>query len=146
MHCLFQLHISEQNIIQCSIKNFDTNTEEIITLDIEENTTQHQYPINIEFQTNDILFCQNRNETENNTNNSNNSNIIEFMNEWKQFPNDYKKYQFTFQGIETEAIAEVLFALIINEFKNKITKEYIIDSTIIQIPINDYIAVVFNWS
>ena len=50
-----------------------------------------------------------------------------------------KKYvlEFQYQNKEYDVIAELLFALIINEFKKKIEKEFIIDETIVYLPFHD---------
>lgn len=141
MHCSIQLFISDLNTLKCSIIKED-ETEEIITLnnDLENNlennsntNIQQQYPIMISFTKNEVIICQKISYQ-----NQNEIIEIEFMNDWIQFPNKYKKYPFTFQGKQYNAIAEVFFALIINEFKNKITKKYIIDDCYVEIPSNDY--------
>ena len=121
MHCTFKLLISQQNTIKCVIIKED-KTEELITLE----TNKEEYPIQISCTTNEIVVCQKQ------------ENTIDFMNDWIKESNLYKKYSFTFQGKQHEAIAEILFALVINEFKNKVTKKYIIDETLVEIPSNDY--------
>ena len=48
-----------------------------------------------------------------------------------------KTYKINFQGKDYEIIAEVLFALIINEFKQIVEKEFIITKTVIEMPVNN---------
>ena len=60
-----------------------------------------------------------------------NENSIQFVKEWIENPEEYKIYTVLFQGKEYQLLPEVLFALIINEYKQRIEREYIIDNTII---------------
>ena len=50
-------------------------------------------------------------------------------------PQEFKFYNIVFQHIEYTVLAEVLFALIINEFKEQIEKDFIIEQTEIELPI-----------
>ena len=49
---------------------------------------------------------------------------IHFMKHWFENPNDYSPFNITFQNKEYDLINEMLFALIINEFKKKVEKDY----------------------
>ena len=69
------------------------------------------YPLNIEFNNNEIIYCQQ--ETNENT-------ITNFVQELFANPTEYKKYSFTYQNKEYNVLAETLLILIINEFKNKV--------------------------
>ena len=112
MNCSLHIIISNDNFIQCSITT-EENKEEIISLNSNENEeSQNKYPCVISFTQNQFLICQKH------------PNQIEFMKEWKEYPNDYKKYSFQFQGKQHEVISEVLFALIMNELRKKIGKKY----------------------
>ena len=51
---------------------------------------------------------------------------IEFAQDLFTNPHDFKLYDIELFGKEYSVIAEVLFALIINEFKEQIEKEYIL--------------------
>ena len=56
------------------------------------------------------------------------------MKEWIEQPSEYKEYKITYQNKEYSVISEVLFALVIDQFKKRIEKEFIIDETIVDIP------------
>ena len=58
-----------------------------------------------------------------------NETSIDFMKEWIENPDEYKMYSVLFQGKEYSVLSEVLFALIINEYKQKIERENIIKCT-----------------
>ena len=62
---------------------------------------------------------------------------IEFTDDLFTNPQDFKLYNISLYGKEYSVIAEVLFALIINEFKEQIEKEFIIENTIVQLPVNN---------
>ena len=59
---------------------------------------------------------------------------IEFADDLFTKPHDFKLYDIELYGKEYSIIAEVLFALIINEFKQQIEKEYIIENTLVELP------------
>ena len=65
---------------------------------------------------------------------NNKPNSIDFMKHWIENPDDFKTYPIHYQNKQYELLPEVFFAIIINEFKNKVEKEYIITNTEIQIP------------
>ena len=52
-------------------------------------------------------------------------------------PQSFKTYEINFQEKGYEVVAEVLFALIINEFKQIVENEYIITKTMIELPVNN---------
>ena len=56
-------------------------------------------------------------------------------------PNTYKLYQIKYQQKQYEITFEVLFALIIDQFKQNIEKKYIIDETIVIAPTRDNEAI-----
>ena len=62
---------------------------------------------------------------------------IEFAVDLFTNPHDFKLYNIEFYGKEYSVISEVLFALIINEFKEQIEKEFIIENTIVELPVNN---------
>ena len=66
-----------------------------------------------------------------------NKSSIEFAQDLITNPQDFKLYNIELYGKEYSVIAEVLFALIISEFKEQIEKEYIIDKTIVELPVNN---------
>ena len=117
-HCSFLINVNKENKIKCSIIN--EQNEEIL-IKINDTQKEEYLPITIEFDMNEILIGK---TTEN---------TIIFMEEWMTNPTEFKKYKISYQGKEEEVIAEVLFALLINKFKKKIEKDYIIDEVIVEI-------------
>ena len=102
-HCTFQIKINQEYKLKCFIN--EEEQEEFITP-------------NILFDMNEILI------------NQQNDKAIDFIKEWIEQPNEFKEYKINYQNKEYSVIAEVLFALIIKEYKNKIEKQFIIDETI----------------
>ena len=76
----------------------------------------------ISFIGNFISVCQNNDRT------------IYFMKNWIENPEEYKTYAVQFQGKEYQLLPEVLFAIIIDEFKQRIERKYIIKNTILELP------------
>ena len=110
-HCTFQIQINQEYKLKCFINKEEQ--EEFITP-------------NILFNTNEILI------------NQENDKAIDFIKEWIDNPEDFKEYKITYQNKEYSVISELLFALIIREYKNKIEKQFIIDDTIVTIPNDNY--------
>ena len=65
------------------------------------------------------------------------SGSINFAEDLFSKPQDFKLYVIELYGKEYSVIAEVLFALIINEFKEQIIKEFIIENTTVKLPVNN---------
>ena len=121
-HCSLCITISEEYKLQVKIID-EQDKDHLIKLNKQQ---QEEYlPISISFNMNEIIVCQERDDS------------IQFMKEWIEKPNEYKEYSITYQKKEYTVISELLFALIINEFKKKIEKQFIIDETIVQIPFHD---------
>ena len=59
---------------------------------------------------------------------------IHFMQPWLDNPDNFNTYGIEFQNKSYELLPEVVFAIIINEMKKKVEKEYIIEQTEIQLP------------
>ena len=71
----------------------------------------------------------------------NNEKTIHFVQKWIENPEDYTEQQIKFQNKEFKLLPEVLFAIIISEFKNTIEKKFLINDTIVEIPsTNHHIA------
>ena len=70
---------------------------------------------------------------ETNDNILNIDNQQQIMKEWVENPNEYRLYQIVYQEKEYSLLPEVIFALIINECKEKIEKEYVIENTTIRV-------------
>ena len=65
------------------------------------------------------------------------SKSIEFAEDLFPNPQEFKFYNIELYGKEYTVIAEVLFALLIDEFKEQIEKEFIIDKTIVELTVNN---------
>ena len=59
---------------------------------------------------------------------------ISFMKNWIENPEEYSTYSIQYQNKQFNLLPEVLFAIIINEFKKKVERKIIIKATEIQIP------------
>ena len=59
-------------------------------------------------------------------------NNIDFMNDLINNPEEYKLYSIHYFKKEYSVVAEVLFALILDEIVKKVKKEYILEKTIIE--------------
>ena len=107
--------------ITLKIKLTHQNKLQIILIDSQGKETPFLINKNkeinpsISFHENSIIcFKQNENQ---------------FMNEWINNPHDYKFYSIQFQGKEYQLLSEVLFAIIMNEIKQIIEKDFIIKYT-----------------
>ena len=119
----FKIVITKQNTIQCFLIDSE-NKEEIIQ--IQEN--QNEYIPSILFDKTTIHICPN------NTN-------INIIKDLFDEPYNYRKYSIEYQLQKYQVIFEVLFGLIINEFKEKIKKEYNIENTIVEVASRDFEAI-----
>ena len=117
-HSILEITISENCQLQFIVID-EIETDHIIKLN---NQNDDYLPIRITFDMNEIIIGK---ET---------PNSIVFMKEWIDHPEIYKEYQIHYQNKEYTVIAELLFALIMNEFKKKIEKEFIIDETKFTLP------------
>ena len=121
-HCSLCITITEEYKLQVKVID-EQDKDHLIKLNHQQ---QEEYlPMTISFNMNEIIVCQERDDS------------IQFMKEWIEKPNEYKEYSITYQNNQYTVISELLFALIINEFKKKIAKEFIIDETIVHVPSND---------
>jgi hypothetical protein len=108
------ISINQENKIKISILN-DQNQEKIIKL----NKHDPDYiPLSISFNMNEIIIGNEEIE-----------NSINFFTDLIHQPEEYKEYKITYQNKEYSVISEVLFALVIDQFKKRIEKEFIIDKT-----------------
>ena len=122
MSVLFKILITNDFKLKCSIID-EQNKETIVKL--EEN--KEEYLPSILFNTNTIDICKE------------DTNSFHFMKNWIENPEDYSTIFIIFQNKEFKLVPEVMFALIINEFKKKIEKEYIIEETNVIAPTNHYL-------
>ena len=116
----FQIQITKEYKLKCSI--IEQQGKETYIKITEEDQTQEYYPT-IQFNNNFISFCKN----------DHNNETIHFIQKWFENPEDYSTYHIQFQNKNYELLPEALFALIINEFKNKIEKDFIIENTLLEL-------------
>ena len=83
---------------------------------------QEEYIPCISFIDNQIIICE---ETEDS---------INFIQELLDEPEDFKLYSIRYNNKEYQVIGEVLFALIVNEFKEIVEKDFILTDTEIYLP------------
>ena len=121
MKTTVKITITQEYKLKCSIINI--NGEEF-PIKLFMNQSSECSPT-ITFENNIIRICDE------------NENALHFMKEWIEQPDNFKIYQIQFQNKEYCLLSEVLFAIIINEFKKLIEKQFIIDNTIIQIPVEN---------
>ena len=70
-----------------------------------------------------------------------NDRAIYFLQSWIEKPDDYRSYSIQFQNKSYELLPEVLFAIVIDEIKKKVEKEFIVDETLVEIPSRDYVVI-----
>ena len=116
MHTIFKIQISKQFTLKCSLINEEE--KEIIIKEIIPS---------IKFNTNTIDLQEKESE-----------NVISFMKQWIENPDDYSTYSIEYQDETYNLLPEVLFAIIVDEIKKEVEKEYIIDETILISPTRDY--------
>ena len=90
------------------------------------NNQDQEYNPCISFHNNVISICKENEEQ-----------TIHFIKEFIQNPDEYKYYSITFQNKDYKLLSEVLFAIIIDEFKQIIEKQFIIHETVVEIPSRD---------
>ena len=122
-HISFKIKITNNYKIQCSI----INEEKEIIIKLLSEDLNEEYSSCVSFENNKISICKE-------TNNS-----IYFLKEWIENPDNYSTKQIFFQNNEYNLLPEVMFSLIINDFKKIIEKEYIIDETIVEISSRDHV-------
>ena len=120
MKVQFKIVITEDYHLKCSTIN-DQDIETSIQLPSDNRV---EYVPNILFHINTIFICPNEV----------NGNEINFMKEWIENPQEFHKHTIHFLNKEYQVISEVLFALVILDFKKVIQKDYIIEDTIVKIP------------
>ena len=118
MKSTFKLILTKDYQLQCLVID-PNNQETIIHL---SNNDGDQYIPCICITNNHFSVCQNNEQS------------THFIKEWFDTPNEFKTYHFTFQEKEYNILPEVLFSLIINEFKKKAEKQFIIDEIVVEIP------------
>ena len=118
MEVIFKIHITE------NYKLFYT----VVSVEKQEILIQEEVTPCITFNTNTINFFEESQKA------------IQFLKNWLEAPEDYKNYEVQFQNKTYQLLPEVLFALIINEIKYKLERQYIIKNT----EINKVLAIVMN--
>ena len=117
-HCTLTINVTDNYKLQCLVT--DSQGEDHL-IKINDQQTEEYLPITIAFNMNEITVCQEQ------------QNSIHFIKEWIEHPENYTKYQINYQNQQYSIISEVLFALIISQFKKRIEKEWIIDETLLHI-------------
>ena len=118
----FKIIISNEYELQCFV--ITPENEQIqIKLNREDEENNDFQPITIRFDMNEIIIGEDNYEP------------IEFMRNWIERSEDYDEYEIQFRNKEYHLIPEVLFALIINEYKKVVEKDFIIDQTVFDIQI-----------
>ena len=115
MKCLFKILITSEFKLRCSIITMDNVEVPIYVKEPED------YSMNLEFKENDIELFANE-ET---------SNTISFIQTIFTSPFNFKNYTIQYQQNTYKLFGESLFAILINEFKTKISKGFIITETIL---------------
>ena len=114
MKVIFKITITKEYKLQLTIR-YQEGKERIIV----ETTPS------ITFNRNSIDICEEK------------ENTLHFFKNWLQQPDDYSTYLIEFQNKTYNLLPEVFFSLIINEFRKKVEKEFIIENTEIQIEIGN---------
>ena len=111
-----KIKITETYLLQCFLVDQDNNST-IITL----HDNQQEYVPCVQISQDVIHVCEEGEKS------------IHFIEEWIENPEEYKMYRVQYQGKEYSLLSEVLFALVISEYKQRIEKEYIVENTILEI-------------
>ena len=119
-YCSIKITFTTEETIKVSVISDDKE----IPVKLQDN--KEEYPCSIAFENNKIIICQE------------NPNSIKFIKDLINNPEEFKEYSITYQETQYSVIAEVLLAIIINEFKKKIEKDFIIEETLLDIPTCDY--------
>lgn len=111
-----------QTTISVSVIDEQNKQEEIIELipKIKE------YPINIEFNKNEIIVCQ-QNKINKNT-------FTNFVQDLFDYPDQFTKYSFIYQQKQFEVLPETLLTLIVYQFKKKVDQKGIVNNFILETP------------
>ena len=122
MKASFKIIITNNYKLQCSLIN---EQDQEIKIQLFEKQ-QEEYTPCICYEGNMISVCQKEEKS------------IHFIQQWIDNPNEFIKQEVHFQKKTFQVLPEILFAIIINEFKKKSEKEYILDETIVEIPSKDH--------
>ena len=114
---VFNIQITKNYTFKCFY--IDSNK---IETSVQIKDKQKEYIPSISFQNHHISFCEEEDS-------------INLIKELYDNPEEYKEYQILFQDRSYSLTFEVLFGLIITQFKKKIEKNNIINKTIIELEI-----------
>ena len=118
----FKIIISKQFTLKCFIIDSENNQTPITI----GNNQKEEYIPTISFYNKRIIVCEEKQP-----------NSIHFIQQWIEKPEDCSKYMIHFNNSEYHILPEVLFAIIISEFKNTMKNKYIINDVIVEIPSRD---------
>ena len=119
MKTTFKITITQNYHLQCKTID-EQGKEKLIQLSPKEY--KEEYIPCITFNQYFIEVCK---ESEN---------AIHFIKEWIEQEDKYETKEIQFQNKYYQLLPEVFFSIIINEFKNIVEKEYIIENTIVDLP------------
>ena len=127
----FKINLTSTKHIHCLFTD-SQGTQTSIYLQHPENThkTSPIYPLTIHVTETFISLCSFHKDS------------FTFIDDLFSHPNEFKKYSFCFQGKKYDVIAEVLFAMIINEFIQNVPQKQIITKTILSIDESIYDEIV----
>ena len=115
MKVIFKIIITKEFKLTCSYKNKTNGNFTSVVSDVIPS---------ILFNVNTIDICVEKEQA------------IHFLQQWFENPADYFTYSIHFQNKSYELLPEVLFAIIIYDYKKKVERNYIIETAEIQIPMN----------
>ena len=118
----FKIIITKEFTLQCFTID-EEGKENFIQLNKEN--IKEEYKPTVLFEKNIISICQEDEKS------------IEFVKKWIDQPEDFTEHQIQFKNKDFQLLPEVLFAILISEFKNRIDKDFIINDTIVEIPSRD---------
>ena len=118
----FKIEITDEYQMKCSL--VDENSFEI-PIELEESI-QMYFPT-LQLEMNRMIIGK--------SNENHHGNSINYVEELINSPEEYKFYPISYQEREYQVILEVLLALIVDSFKEKVEKEYILRSTEVIFPI-----------
>ena len=117
---ILKIVISNELLLKCCIVD---NQQNEILIQIIEN--ENEYIPSVSYTEDSIEYCKKSDK------------MITFMKEWIEHPEIYTKYPLHFEGKQHEVVAEVLFGLIISEFKQIVEYHWNISHVLVTVPSND---------
>ena len=118
-----QIIITEQYKLQC---HFHCKNDDIYPIQLPNITlSENEYLPSLTFTGNSMEIGKNEEHS------------LHFIQDIIENSNEFKLYSFVYQEKEYEVIAEVLFALLIDKFREVVEKKWILEKIVIVLPRND---------